>query len=243
VRSAAGQGLIRTSVLRLLDLPHGQSPGRQLDPGKLDLPVQLIEPVTQDSANVAVNLAFGNGDGSFAGFGSSVPLLLSATSSHRLGVTTAGVFAVDLNRDRVADLLTNENGTMKSTFGNGDGTFQPAVIALDQPNDTNQMALVDVNEDGKLDLLADANYLSIFPGNGDGRFGSPLANYSSPDSQGMTVADYNGDNKTDVAFTGAEYGKTSILFSKGGGHFAGVPVLQPRHPRLERHRTRSICRR
>ena len=56
-------------------------------------------------------------------------------------------------------------------MGNGDGTFQPAKTFDSGNYYANAVAVADVNDDGKLDVLVAHRYwygLSVLLGNGDG---------------------------------------------------------------------------
>ncbi len=57
-------------------------------------------------------------------------------------------------------------------LGNGDGTFRPAVnsVLLGPPGESNSAYLVDMNRDGKLDLVGD---WGVALGKGDGTFHAP----------------------------------------------------------------------
>ena len=134
----------------------------------------------------------------------------------------------DLNQDGKQDVATlNGDGSISIRLGNNDGTFLAPLLLHPpiQPNistplgligavTTNAVGLVsgDFNGDGKLDL---AEYLTVagavagqgsavvvFPGNGDGTFGSPVVSTSTSFAnslpQFLLAADVNGDGKLDL---------------------------------------------
>jgi hypothetical protein len=87
--------------------------------------------------------------------------------------------------------------------GNGKGTFQNPVYSNSTIQFCCQMVAGDVNGDGKLDLINDANgYVSalVMLGNGDGTFQPPSA-YSAGGqvySGNIVVGDFNSDGIGDV---------------------------------------------
>jgi trimeric autotransporter adhesin len=99
-----------------------------------------------------VGVLLGNGNGTFQ----------TAVTYTSPGYRTGSVTVADVNGDGIPDIVatnlcaTNQGcsaGSLSVLLGNGDGTFQPAVLFSSGVADTTSVAIADVNGDGKPDLL------------------------------------------------------------------------------------------
>ncbi len=208
--------------------------------GKLDLLV------TQDDGNVAVLL--GQGDGTFqevaggpVAFGDSI------------GDITVG----DFNGDGKLDLAVTISDCCDSTYhtqaiavalGNGDGTFQTPVqyqpstlhpftynAASPQVNfpDPSGIRAVDINQDGKLDLVwANKNYgtIAIAYGVGDGTFYDPVETPSGGSPAMIALADFNGDGAMDVVAANSDMLGVSVLLNASGSKVTVTSSANPSFP-------------
>jgi len=184
--------------------------------GRLDLAV-----VCTQTSTVAV--LRGSGNGSFQ------PALSIATPG-----STRSIAIGDLNTDGRKDIMITQNSyTMRLIPGLGNGTFGP-IITIECLNDTTQargLALADVNNDGKLDIIT-TNYIGLTTGSigvhistGAGGFlaqtlyGSfPLA--SNFQYENVAAADVNGDGLIDFASTTTS--PTTIMFTNFTGGSANI---------------------
>jgi len=158
----------------------------------------------------SVGVLLGNGDGTFQ------KAVTYAGGNHTFSVTIA-----DVNGDDKPDLLLADSGSVTGTgqgvsvlLGNGDGTFQPRVVYDPGGNTPVDVAVADVNDDGKPDLLVANNgsgTIGVLLGNGDGTFQSSQT-YDTPGSASVAVADVNGDTRPDLAVAnGGAGGGVGIL--------------------------------
>src|SRR5262249_10418701 len=140
----------------------------------------------------------GNGDGTFRQ-GQTFAL------ADRPQALRVGDFNGDGNPDVIVEEVFSSDGSRVSEsvlLGNGDGTFQaPISQVLGQA--LNDPAVGDFNGDGKLDFAMGGfdftGTVHVFPGNGDGSFGSPAVFQSGRGSNvGVAAGDFNGDGRPDL---------------------------------------------
>jgi hypothetical protein len=170
----------------------------------------------------AVGVLLGNGNGSFQPVQTFGPV---DTSSFAVGVG-------DFNGDGKPDITVTRSFLNGGTgaqilFGNGDGTFQPAVEYVMPGYAAYSLAVADLNADGKDDLIVAAFSASGLDGVGDvllsqanGTFGSSLV---IPMDFAWFVApgDFNGDGIADVVFATTDISThANRLESLFGGTFA-----------------------
>ncbi len=174
-------------------------------------------------ADGGVGVLLGNGDGSF---GTALPYKSG-------GIQTVSIVVTDVNNDAKPDLLvtnqcasrTNCNGSVVGVLlGNGDGTFQPSTAYGSGGEGAESIAVADVNDDGKPDLVV-ANQQGLSPcfgcavgvllGNGDGTF-QPAVSYSSG-GYSLAVGDVNGDDKPDLVL--GSFSVVGVLLGNGDGTF------------------------
>lgn len=180
--------------------------------GWLDLAVSD----TWDSARRnTVRILLGNGT---ATFGPAVSY--QATNP---GTIVARLAVADFNGDGILDLVvgSQNSGTVSTLLGNGDGTFQAAVLHS-VGNNPSSVVTGDFNGDGKADIAASNNASSsvtTLRGNGDGTFQAPIHTILPGRPSGIAAGDFNGDGKLDVAVTAEVPDTVSILTGDGTGAF------------------------
>ncbi|QEH32071.1 Putative deoxyribonuclease RhsC [Aquisphaera giovannonii] len=161
--------------------------------------------------------------------------------------TTAGTVAGDFNGDGKPDLAAAAGSTLAIRLNNGTGGFGSAT-SITLASGKTARALAEGNftghTNGVLDLAVllapssgSGSYtVAVYTGSGTGTFtgpttttvGSGTASNTSPDS--MAAGDFNGDGKTDLAFT-SDNGVLVVLQASSGGSFgtATTPTLPSNH--------------
>jgi hypothetical protein len=192
---------------------------------KLDLAV-----LNQASNNITILL--GNGDGTF---GTAVDYAMPSGTTPRSSMAIG-----DLNGDGRADIAVaggaSVGGVITVFLANPDGTLGTGTnwitttqtVCAQSCGAPTAVAITDVNNDGKLDLVADDNAgagLVCLLGNGDGTFGavivSDAARVFATVPASLATGDFNGDGKQDLAEAlGTEtLQDVAIYFGKGDGTF------------------------
>jgi hypothetical protein len=147
----------------------------------------------------------------------------------------------DFNGDGKADLAVANysDNTVSVLLGDGHGGFNPAPGSpITVGTGPLQVAAVDLNTDGKLDLAVvntQSGNMSVLLGDGAGGFhaasGSPVPVGSYPAS--IAFADFNHDGKLDLAVVrGSPATQASTLVGDGAGGFSSTratPVTSPTH--------------
>ena len=175
-----------------------------------------------------LSVLLGNGDGTFQ------PPATYATG----GKNSGWVSVADLNGDGKLDAVLSSlnifipNGIVSVLLGKGDGTFQPAVRYDSGGYAAPELALADVNGDGRLDIIVDdcgpvggcgTGVIGVLLGRGDGSF-DPVVTFSSGayNATSIAVADLNGDGKPDLvaanqcAADGCTTGSVAVLLNNTG---------------------------
>jgi hypothetical protein len=149
----------------------------------------------------------------------------------KAGKEPGSLALADFNSDGKLDIAVGNGGDGNVTIvlGDGKGQFKEApgspFAAGNSPND---IAVGDVNRDGKLDLSFanhDAHYVTVLLGDGQGRFSpasnSPVTVNSRPHPHGIALADFNNDKNLDFVIDDWGNNRVTVVFGDGQGSFAG----------------------
>lgn len=169
-------------------------------------------------------------------------------TSYTVGTQTddgvAGVAAGDFRGIGRNDLAVTHtvDSTVNILLNTGDGTFQPAVSYPTGAMNPGLVIVGDFDGDGNLDLVVGGHdpvsihsLVSILLGNGDGTFHLARTYDSGVGSRGMTVGDFLGNGRLDIAVANfamvdSTHTSVGILLNNGDGTFQApyaIPVLGP----------------
>jgi len=190
-----GDGTFQTPMITAVaGQPYGIAGADVNGDGFIDLVVTC-----QHSNNVAVLL--GKGDGSFL-----TPVYYPAGSYPQY------VAVDDLNGDGKPDLAVSDSSsnTITVLLGNGDGTFASGsgIVACPYGCFPRALAILGVNGDGKMDIMAAAqetNALVVLPGNGDGTFAAPVYFSTGASPIDMVTGRFSGGSLPDALVVNGLY--------------------------------------
>jgi hypothetical protein len=228
-----------------LDLVVIASPGFQILYGNGDGTFQAA--VGFQLANSPSSVAVGdfNKDGNldlaFAAGGYNNPIAAvflgkgNGTFAKEVDYPTAGsttIITGDFNGDGDLDLAVGGGDAylgVSILLGKGNGTFGSYIATAVPTYGASSIAAVDLNHDGKLDLVAGPwqyypGGVSVLLGNGDGTFQTPVFYGTQDTASGPNVvatADFNGDGFPDVVTANYDGYDTTVFLGKGDG------TLQP----------------
>jgi hypothetical protein len=176
--------------------------------------------VTYAYPNRSITVFQGSGQGYF-----------NAGVPYSTGLDISQVAVGDVNGDGIPDIAAvaiagYTTGTPKDvsiSLGNGNGTFQSAITSsLAIPhlatNGIPQIYLVDVNHDGKADLIGN---WGVALGHGDGTFAAPVPFPSTTRGiSAIATGDFNRDGNVDLLVGSLTPGTIYTLLGDGKGGFS-----------------------
>jgi Bacterial Ig-like domain (group 3)/FG-GAP-like repeat len=184
------------------------------------------------SAPKQLHVLLGNGDGTFTA-GQNVQL------PSQIGGTIA---LADVNKDSKLDVVLGGDGPTGEVavlLGNGDGTFQTAIVSSFTPSVSayvemlSLIGVADFNGDGAVDLAAADilnNNIYILTGNNKGSFTLKTTIFAGGYPSKVVTADLNGDGHQDFLVQEALGSSVTVYLGNGDGTFQpGVNYSGPDH--------------
>lgn len=164
--------------------------------------------------------------------GNSISVLLAAPGggflpavAYPTGTSPRASAIGDFDRDGTPDLVTVGLNSLNYHRGVGNGTFAAATSVSLGHSTGYWIAAADLNTDGKLDLILDAEpNVAVRLGNGDGSFQPPqfYAATNGGNLGSFAVADLNGDGKHDIAIGETATSSVRVLTGDGLGGFSAA---------------------
>jgi hypothetical protein len=177
-----------------------------------------LDIITANEGTDSVGILLGYGDGSFA---------TVLTFSTAIGSRPYAVAVGDVNNDEHLDILSanHDSNSISILFGDGNGTFSKlAVFLISYNSGPSSINLADFNSDNCLDIAITngvGGNLCVFLGYGNGSFGTQMTYPFGPNSQPYyaVIADFNHDNRYDIAVPFFGNDEVVIFFGYGNGSF------------------------
>ncbi len=206
----AGDGSFAAPVTRKLG---GDAHGLKIADVNADGHLDLL---TISTVTERISTILGDGSGGLA------PTIFSFANG---GSTSVDVG--DIDGDTIPDLVLGRGGILETMIGQGDGRFTPGVTISEPAGFAWQVALLDANADGQLDVAASSlalfdHKLSVLVGDGAGSF-TAVSTTEAARYDALEAVDVDEDGDLDlVALVSIFRGEIAVLLNDGSGVFEEV---------------------
>ncbi len=154
---------------------------------------------------------------------------LSLPTTHNAADEPMAIIAADIDLDGDIDILTANHSTENIVllYNDGSGAFYKYNSYFESPSGyANDLALLDIDNDGDLDLAVVGGYLSILYNSGPGTFGNRLDIPVTGGPVVVAAADINHDGYTDILTGNASTADIKVFYNNQSGGVA-APVSIP----------------
>jgi len=164
-----------------------------------------LDIATANRTGLSLSLLLGRGDGTF-----------DARRDFPTGDPPDRIDSADLDNDGRPDLiaLCPESGELSVLLASEDGGFAPGLHYGTQGAES--VAIGDIDNDGRLDLVTENNFLL---GNGDGTFGTPILHEHGVGLSGVAIGDFDSDRQRDLVVVDSATSTLRVLPGRGDGTF------------------------
>jgi hypothetical protein len=145
---------------------------------------------------------------------------LGAAAAVYTGAVNGGVIAADFNNDTHIDLAFASGSSLVVLTGNGDGTFDPAVVTVVAGIAPARIASARIDADAFRDVIAfDPAQATVvlYAGNGAGAFSETSRRAIAADARVFLAADLDVDGWTDVVVTHDDNADYQVYYGHGDG--------------------------
>ena len=177
--------------------------------GKIDLAIT-------NSSDKNVSVFMGDGNGTFR-----------PQAKYLVGTSPISIVASDFNNDGKIDLAVanNSSNTVSVLLGDGNGSFQAQIISPTTGGE--DLFAIDLNADGKIDLVDSDADAYVLMSDGNGSFQGPITYTITGNVQSVVAADFNRDGSPDMVSANSGGSNVSIFMNADD---ANAPTISFRAP-------------
>jgi hypothetical protein len=137
--------------------------------------------------------------------------------------------SADLGGDGISDVIAASSGEISTLIGNGNGTFQSTQSTPGPGGFISAIAAGDLNGDGRAEVVATSslNRAWVYPGDGDGTFGTPAGPTTGSNPQDVVLANVDNTGGLDIITADLGSKQASVFLNDGNGNFTPAPSPVP----------------